>query len=285
MSSSLKSIAVTGSDGLLGRYLNEHALAKGIRVHKLKWQDFIDGGSQLSTYLSDLDIEWLIHTAAFTNVDGCEVDTSKSYTSNFTLAANISKACLESQIPLAFISSTGVYGKHKTSPYVETDSTQPSTYHHKHKLLAEKKCLESKSNLIIRTGWLFGDSAQGSRNFVRDRIQELQSNDIVKTNPFQSGNPTYAKDAAERIILLCELNQSGIFNCVNTNFATRHQYIEHISRFYRLQVTLCKLDKPYIRHAKVSDNEMALNERMHFLRLPSMRTWEEALDEYLSTLA
>ena len=59
---------------------------------------------------------------------------------------------------MLFISSTGVYGNHKSTPYNENDKVFPTTVHHKSKKISEDMVLNHfNRNIVVRTGWLFGN--------------------------------------------------------------------------------------------------------------------------------
>ena len=79
----------------------------------------------------------VINSAAYTNVDGAEVDESKALKVNADTPKVLAKACNQINIPLFHISSDYVFNGTKAEPYVETDDTNPINSYGRTKLTGE----------------------------------------------------------------------------------------------------------------------------------------------------
>jgi dTDP-4-dehydrorhamnose reductase len=191
---------------------------------------------------------------------------------------------------MVFISSTGVYGAGKDLPYCETDICSPTTVHHQVKHEAEEIVLQAnQSNLVIRTGWLFGGEAENRKNFVARRIEEAISakadGRVLKSNAQQFGVPSYCDDVAARILTLAKMEACGVFNCVNFGSASRFEYVKAIIDAAMIPVNVEAADaQTFNRKAPVSNNEMAENRRMMELGLAQMPAWQDSLASYVSKL-
>jgi dTDP-4-dehydrorhamnose reductase len=64
-------------------------------------------------------VDVVIHAAANTNVEACELDPSTCYRDNLLMTEQLAEVCLLERRKLVFISSTGVYGPQKKEPYAE----------------------------------------------------------------------------------------------------------------------------------------------------------------------
>jgi dTDP-4-dehydrorhamnose reductase len=210
------------------------------------------------------------------------------YRDNVLLTEVLTGAARRRGIPMTFISSTGVYGSHKTTPYAEFDEARPETHHHKSKLRAEQLVLSADwRNLVVRTGWLFGGNVDAPKNFVAKRILEARSSSaaFLSSNHQQSGCPTFVDDLALRLLELISLRARGVFNAVNEGSASRFEYVREIIGRAGIDIEIRPTTAAgFNRIAPVSDNEMALNWRASEFGLSPMRPWQLALASYLASI-
>jgi dTDP-4-dehydrorhamnose reductase len=277
-------ILITGASGLLGSTMMQTAGVEGHETLALD-RSLINWHDPLANQALFDGMDAVVHAAANTNVEQCEKEPDACYRDNTLLTEIIAKATAHSGVKLAYISSTGVYGNHKTEPYCEYDPTEPTTHHHRSKLLAEKLVLQHCRNpLIIRTGWLFGGPANNPKNFVMRRVEEAQAagQGSITSNAQQRGNPSYVDDVVHRLYQLLELEQAGLYNVVSTGVASRFDYVSAI-------IALAGLSNPVLpsnashfqRVAQVSDNEAALNWKARIRGLRPMPDWQTSLARYM----
>jgi dTDP-4-dehydrorhamnose reductase len=279
-------LLISGANGLLGGALSRLADAHG--------HDWVGFDRSRVSFAADASLDTVfdgihhfIHAAANTNVEQCEVDPAVCYRDNVLLTERLAGAARRSGVPVTFISSTGVYGSHKTNPYREFDEVRPETHHHKSKLQAENLVLAADwNNLVVRTGWLFGGSALAQKNFVAKRILEAKAaaSGFISSNQEQRGCPTYVIDLAQRVFELMGNRSRGVFNCVNAGDASRFEYVQSIVALAGLAVDVRPIAaQGFNRIAPVSNNEMAVNWRADEAGLVPLRSWRAALQEYLGS--
>lgn len=280
-------ILLTGASGLLGSAIAHVAGLHGWQCHALSRdpQELAALAGRLSAY------DVLIHAAANTNVEQCEIDPDRCYQDNWLLTELLAQKAAQAGVRMVFISSTGIYGIAKTAPYKEYDPVTPTTHHHTSKYLAEQTVLrQHRNNLVIRTGWLFGGEYANPKNFVARRVDEARNaqaanQSLIRSNAEQRGVPCYNLDIAERILLLVQKNQYGVFNCVNAGHASRCEYVKKIIELAGIPVDVEPSDAAsFNRKARVSNNEMAENWKMAALGMPAMPAWEESLARYIAEL-
>lgn len=229
----------------------------------------------------------LIHAAANTNVEQCEVDPEACYRDNLLLSELVAQAAAIAGVRVVYVSSTGVYGSHETTPYSEYSRVLPTTHHHRAKLLGEEAVLrQGPRNLIIRTGWLFGGRLDNPKNFVARRVEEMRlalaNGTTVSSNSQQRGVPTSTADVARRTLALVEAECAGVFNCVNSGAASRLEYVEAIAEAVGLPVSIVPTNAAaFNRKARVSDNETAVNWRMNAIGFAPMPEWRDSLARYI----
>lgn len=276
-------ICLTGANGLLGSAIKEACTLRNWTC-KIVSRDAVNFRNPQSIEIILEECDVMIHAAANTNVEGCEIDPHSCYRDNTLMTEIIAEAAARRGVQLVYISSTGVYGDAKDQPYHEYDLTRPTTHHHMSKRLGEKATLKFRDSLVIRTGWLFGGSYLNSKNFVARRIEEAALSDgVIYSNSEQRGNPTYIKDLAQYLFRLIEDGQHGIFNCVNKGVASRMEYVAKIVESTGFLVDVRpSTASSFNRLAKVSNNEMAINLKLLQCGYEELPDWKESLTRYIS---
>jgi dTDP-4-dehydrorhamnose reductase len=277
-----KKVLISGSKGMLGSTLinNLGYIGFGSEVD-------ITNPDVVHKKLNAIEPDIIIHTAAYTNVEDCEINKDKAYKVNTIGTQNLANYCIDKDILFIYISSTGIYGTSKNEAYNEFDMVEPTTIHHKSKYEAEK-IVQNHLNkyLILRTGWLYGGNKDHDKNFVYKRFLEAKDKDVIYSDNSQIGNPTYVLDFINQIEILIKNNQYGIFNCVNeAQNITRYDYVKKIVELFdvRCNVEIAS-EGMFKRVAPVSKNESAVNYKLNLLGLNIMKDWEISLSNYIQQL-
>jgi len=278
-----KKVLITGSHGMLGSNLLSYLDFDNIVGFDMDITDTNAVYNQLSIQKPDI----IIHTSAFTNVEACETDPDKAYRINTLGTQNLVNYCIDRDILFIYISSTGIYGTAKDDNYIEFDSVNPTTIHHKSKYEGEKIVQNHLSKfLILRTGWLYGGAKEHTKNFVYKRFLEAQGKDIIYSDDSQIGNPTFVRDFVKQIEVLIEARVYGIFNCVNSAVnISRFDYVKKIIELFDVNCSVEVAPKGmFSRVAPVSSNESAINYKLNLLGLNVMKDWDESLSIYIQEL-
>jgi dTDP-4-dehydrorhamnose reductase len=132
----------------------------------------------------------VLHTAAWTDVDGAEEDPQGAAAVNIGGTANA--AALKA--PLVTFSTDYVFDGRKRSPYVESDGPNPSSAYGRTKLHGEAAA--GPSAWIVRTSWLFGSTGH---NFLRTMLRLGTELDEVAVVDDQRGCPTFVGHLAAAV--------------------------------------------------------------------------------------
>ena len=277
-------ILVTGAGGLLGSTIlslfKDTYHIVGYTRHDLDVVDYKEVQDKISFEKPDI----IIHGAANTNADECEGNKNLAYNVNAIGTQNIVNAILRSNknTVLVYLSSTGIYGAGKNSPYTESDPVSPTTVHHKSKLEGEKVVQNLNKYLIIRTGWLFGGGVKHEKNFVYKRYLEARNKDYIYSDNSQRGNPTYVENLASQIQFMLTEGVFGIFNCVDSGVTSRYEYVKKIIELFGLDCKVKQGSKEmFKRIAPVSFNESAINYKLDLMGINFMTPWEKSLEKYI----
>ena len=232
----------------------------------------------------------IFHTAAYTDVEGCEANPNRAFSVNTIGTQNLVNCCVDRDILFVYFSSTGIYGNTKArgeESYIEFEMVHPTTTHHSSKYEGEKAVQNHLNKFIIaRTGWLFGGTLEHRKNFVYKRYLDAKAANEIFSDDSQIGNPTFIKDLVEQIRVLIETNSYGVYNCVNkgTN-VSRFDYVSKIVEAFALDCEAKRAPKTeFKRLANVSKNESATNYKLDLLNLNVMGNWDKALEQYVSEL-
>ena len=229
-------------------------------------------------------IDFIIHTAALTNVDYCESNRKECYRVNYDFIKKVIPLLKEEKF--VYFSSTGVYGNSSNNFFNnEDDPTLPSTKYHLSKLKTENYLQLNYGNyLILRLGWLYGGNVKHKKNFVDKILREASQKDIIYSDEYILGSPTSTLDVSKQLNFLLEKNITGIFNCVNTsdNPISRLDYVRHILNTLKLKNQIIPAPINYFKRlANIPKNESALNLNLNKLNLNIMNNWESALSKYI----
>jgi dTDP-4-dehydrorhamnose reductase len=148
----------------------------------------------------------VINAAAFTDVDGCEVDVNACYRVNAEAVGVIVRA----------VRAIGAYFVHVSTDYVfdgergmygEEDLPRPVNFYGLSKLVGEAYALSYEKSLVVRTSGVFSAS---KRNFPRLVVESLRSGKEVRAVSDTYYSPIHASTLASAIVELMERRALGI---------------------------------------------------------------------------
>lgn len=157
--------------------------------------------------------DWIILSAAYADVDGCELNPDQAFAVNRDGAVHVARAAVESGARLLFISSDYVFDGEKTVPYETGDARNPINVYGRSKAEAECRLLEVvPACCIVRTSWLFG---VGGKCFPDTILRAALTRPELRVVDDQRGCPTYTADLAVAVEKLTRESASGIVHATN----------------------------------------------------------------------
>jgi dTDP-4-dehydrorhamnose reductase len=271
-------IAITGSDGQLGRALDvvlrpQHTL---LRLPRREF-DITDPANR--PVLASLAPDLVIHCAAMTDVDGAARDPVTAFRVNAFGTQNIALACGQCNAGMLYISTNEVFDGTKDAPYLEFDPTHPINPYGKSKLAGEWYTRHLLNKFyIVRTAWLF---ARGGGKFP-DKILELaQRQSALAVVRDEIGSPTYAPDLAAAIAQLIETGQYGIYHLVNAGACSRYEWAVEILRLANVPRPVKPIPLAEYARASAPPRNGALENLAAATMLNiRLRPWEEAMQSF-----
>jgi dTDP-4-dehydrorhamnose reductase len=257
-------VLITGAGGQLGRALAEAFPGADARTRA----DLDVTDPPALDQMPDL----VLHAAAWTDVDGAEVDPAGAAAVN--VIGTRSVAALGA--PLVYFSSDYVFDGSKGEPYLESDVPMPISVYGRTKLDGER---EVENGWVVRSSWLFGPTGH---NFVRTMLRLGAERDEVSVVDDQRGSPTYVGHLAEATRRLVEL-EPGLYHVAAEGDCTWAEFAEAIFADAGLgcrvrRITTAALARPAPRPGY----SVLRSERPETPRLPH---WREGLRECLERLS
>jgi len=283
-------ILITGCKGQLGSDMMA-VLAKKHRVIGIDIEDLdIRDYKKTIEYLKKIAPDVVIHIAAYTDVDGCEINPETATEINATGTKNIVSACLQINAKIIYFSTDYIFDGTKGSPYLESDQPNPKTVYGKSKLEGEKRIVELTDNYaILRIAWLYG--AYG-KNFLKTilKIGAEQISNKKKGKSIgpiqivddQVGNPTWTIDIVKQTETIINNDLKGIFHCTSEGEVSWYGFASDIFRMLKMNVELnpCTTEE-YSRPASRPRYSSLENKNLKDGGLNVMRDYEIALQDFL----
>lgn len=274
-------ILLLGCTGMLGYELasrlgGENELV-GLSSREIDITDF----ASLKKIMQELRPQLVINAAAYTDVDGAEKDKNLAFAVNAEGVRNIALTAREIHCPVVHFGTDYIFDGSKGNPYREEDEANPLNVYGQSKLAGEKYLMEITDNyLLIRTAWLYGKKR---KNFVKTIITKAKREKVLSVVDDQIGSPTYAFDLAGAVSLLIKKRAIGIYHVVNSGACSWFDFALAIVRSIGLDnVEIMPVkSKDYPRPARRPSYSVLDCSRFSFLTGFTMRSWEDALKDFL----
>ena len=207
-------VLVTGAGGQLGLDLLD--AFEGHHVVGLT-HDELDVASEpgVVAALRDHEPDLVVHTAAWTDVDGCERDPDRAHAVNALGAWWVARACRLVRATMVHLSTDYVFDGSGTQPYSEFDATSPVSAYGRSKAAGEELVRATlREHHIVRTAWVCG--ARGTSNFVKTMLRVGEEQGRARVVDDQVGAMTSTRDLAAAIRELAVSGRYGTWHRTNS---------------------------------------------------------------------
>ena len=250
----MKRILITGANGLLGQKLvgllaqqadiDLIATARGenrlpISASYTYRQMDITDRQQIFDVITDVRPDAVIHGAAMTDVDKCELDKEACWAQNVTATESIVVACEATGAFLCHVSTDFIFDG-KDGPYNEEAEGNPISFYGWSKYAAERVVMSSSLQwAIARTVLVYGIAHDMSRsNIILWVKKSLEDGKIIKVVTDQFRSPTLAEDLATGCALIAKKQATGIFNISGKEVLTPHEMAIQTADYFGLDKSL-----------------------------------------------
>lgn len=250
----MKTILVTGSNGLLGQKITERILAvpnfnliatsKGADrfpqpgAYQYVSMDILDP-QNVQEVLQQFKPDAVIHTAAMTNVDTCQAQQQSAYDLNVEAVKTLVDACETLNIHFVHLSTDFIFDG-AAGPYDESALPNPLSYYGETKVASEAVVKAAKCPwTIIRTILVYGIVGDMSRsNIVLWAKGALEKGAPINVVNDQWRMPTLAEDLADACLLAVEKQAQGVFHISGKDMMSVVEIVRRVAAYWNLDDSL-----------------------------------------------
>jgi dTDP-4-dehydrorhamnose reductase len=253
-------VLITGANGLLGQHLTKLLLHKNYQVvatsrgeSRLPFQPSpnysyraMDVANAMETFavMSDEKPDVVVHAAAMTQVDDCELRPLQCERINVQGTSQIITDAEAFSSHFIFISTDFVFDGEQGN-YAEEDDTKPISLYGFSKLQAESVVQVSTIPFaIVRTCLVYGNLLKGTRSNIVSWVKEsLEQGKTIQVVSDQVRTPTYVEDLAKGIALIIEKKATGIYHISGKDWLTPYDMALKTAHKYQLDAAkIVKVD-------------------------------------------
>lgn len=252
-------IAATGLSGEIGKlFLN--SVSKNIEIIDLYHKTPISHPqviAHIKTNLENIKLlrstldsvgtsfkpQFLIHLAAITHLDRCELDKEKgkeslSWIVNVEATQIIAQHCFKYNVHLIYLSTECVFDGNKLQ-YLESDRTNPKSWYGTTKAAAEQVIINSGANASILRA-VIAYSPQGKHTIWQKITDSALQNTLLKMANDHYMTPTYVGDLILAIRQVIRHKYTGIFHITPNAAITPFDFAQKIFSHYNYNSGLLK---------------------------------------------
>lgn len=235
-------------------------------------------------YLTDHQADWIINCAAYNDVNGAEINPDLANSLNGYGPGFIAEAAANLSTPLVHFSTDYVFDGTKIDGYTESDTPNPESTYARSKRLGELEVLEKHPTgaYVIRTSRLYGAPAtdpKAKKSFVEIVIGLAKEKPEFDINTTEVSAPTLVDDIVHQIAThIFPKPSPGIYHIANAGGCTWFEWATAITEILKLPVTVTPRDPTLnVQTIKKPAHSILLS-----TRIPPMRPWREALEDFLT---
>ncbi|MEL7037061.1 MAG: NAD(P)-dependent oxidoreductase [Cyanobacteria bacterium J06592_8] len=242
----MKKLLVTGASGFLGwnichvatsqwqvygTYCSKAVEIIGVNTLPLDITDF----RGVKTLIDQIKPDAIIHAAAQSKPNYCQLHPKETYPINVTASANLAGLCADYNIACAFTSTDLVFNG-LNPPYKEIDPVSPISIYGEQKVEAEQKMLERNPQLAVcRMPLMFGKSSPHAGSFIQGFIRALKEGKEITLFTDEYRTSVSGSTAAKGLLLALE-KASGLLHLGGQERMSRYDFGRLMAEIFELPV-------------------------------------------------
>jgi dTDP-4-dehydrorhamnose reductase len=270
-------ILITGAQGQLGHALQQTLSEEDLILKDLPEFDLTQSESESQIVAARPSV--ILHTGAYTNVDGAEREPDRALAVNAQGTTFVARAAAMLNARLIYVSTDYVFDGTQTIPYREEDIPRPINVYGQSKRAGEIAALTGcPDTLVVRTAWLYGHTGN---NFVKTIMRLADEKAFLEVVGDQRGCPTNADDLALVLKDLLVNDLRGICHVTNTGDCTWHEFAEAIVSLMDLSTPVRPITTAQAgRLARRPAYSVLAQDRLGTVRTP-LPHWRDALARFI----
>jgi len=238
-------LLVTGGSGLLGSKIVNQAKSEYVVVPTHHTRSFFPTSVKLDVankqevfkVIQHFKPQIVIHTAAETNVDKCEINKTWAWKANSEGTRNVVEACARINAKLIYISTDYVFDGDKGF-YAEEDKPNPVNYYGQTKLRGEELVkTKSRDYVIVRASVIYGWHLRKA-NFTTWVINSLRGGKRIEVIDDHYNSPTLADNLAQALLEITKKGLNGTYHTSGSERINRYEFAVKIAEMFHLDTGL-----------------------------------------------
>jgi len=232
---------ITGVSGLLGNnlthyfknkfevtgtYLKHPLRCNGVHTQRLD----LTVGAETRIFIDTLNPDFIIHCAAFTDIEACETDRELAQRVNVLATKNLVDAVAGSAGKIIYISTDAVYDGTK-GKYTEADTPHPLNAYGQTKLEGEFEALHRPESLVLRTN-IFGWNVQPKESIAEWMVRSFSQRIPFKGFTDVVFSSMYTFELASILESLIAISARGIYNCSSRDSLSKYEFAIQIAKIF-----------------------------------------------------
>ena len=283
-------LLVTGADGMLSSAVIPYLQKCGHDVYATDIA-FLDVRSQsdIARWFAQVRPDIVAHLAAETSLEVCEEKPDHAWLTNALGTKYVALACRKNAIPMAYISSAGIFDGKKDG-YTEFDVPEPINVYGATKYEGEKFVRQLvPEHYICRAGWMLGGGPQKDHKFTSLIMDQIANGvKVIHAVSDLFGSPTYSPDFAKCFESLITSGNYGTYHMVSPGSCSRYEMAQAIVEILGVDVEVRPASSLFFAStffAPRPTSEVMENFVLTLEGKNTMRDWRVALEEYLKEWA
>ena len=279
---------IVGASGQLG-----HDLMRAFEGDKPVGVDHamvdIEAPSAIAKLLVHHKPDLVINTAAFHNVELCELRPDRAMAVNALAVDQLAAQCAAAGAVFAQISTDFVFDGTARTPYAETDPPNPLSSYGISKYAGERLVQRHSDRFFIfRTSGLYGIRGSSTKGYTFiDRIlKQAAEGRPLRIVDDVTCSPSYTRDVATAIAEIVRHERYGIYHVTNSGACTWFEFAREILLQAKLTTELSRTTADaFPSLAKRPAYSVLANDAATRLGIGRTPSWQDAIGAYLAERA
>ena len=217
-------VLVTGAAGQLGREMVRVA-GTAVVAGLVRADLDVSDSAAVHEAVAGLRPDVVVNCAAWTDVDGCELDPERAQTVNADAVGFLAEACDEVGAHLVHVSTDYVFNGEASTPYGEDHPTDPVNAYGASKLAGEVAA--GAGATVVRSTWLQPADLPGMVGRV---IDSLEAGVPIRVMDDRRACPTFVADLVPVILRLGAERVTGVVHATNAGVTSWHGFAREVAR-------------------------------------------------------
>jgi len=278
-------VLITGGAGQLASDLREGLSGSAeVDCRDRAALDITDDGA-VERAVEEASPDVVFNCAAYHKVDELEGEEDRAAAVNVRAVKRLAERCAERGAKLVHFSTNYVFDGTAADPYTERDLPNPRSVYALSKLAGEYAARAYEPGaLVVRSAGLYGLAGSESKggNFVERLLGRVERGEPLKMVEDQRLTPTFTADLSAAVVAAVEADAGDVLHLTNGGSCSWYEFtlaiLEQAGHDLPVEAVATS-GRPGMADRPL--NGVLANEAAEAMGLAPLRSWRDALDDYM----